>query len=123
MKQNKLVLSVEEEQLILEKRKKEESKKEESNKARKIGFLKENIYEFRPTNSKYGIYDYFSESEKNNEIEEFKKLFKLTMQAGGRFVCYVDDGKDYWYDCEGFGYEHLNSDWAEVNLTDIQDIK
>lgn len=120
MKQKKLVLTTEEEKLILEER-----KKKERNKPRKIGFLKEDLYEYNPPTGKYGLWSFFNESEKNIEIEQFKLLFKRTMCAGEEFVCFINDDKneEFWYDRDGRGYECLSSNWAKENLINIQDIK
>ncbi len=118
MKQKKLELTPEEENLILEKR-----KKEESNKARKIGFLKEDIYEYDPPLGKFGLWSFLSESGKNTEIKIFKSCFRKTLSAGSEFSCYVENGKDCWYDNNGCGYECLDSHWAKENLINIQDIK
>ena len=115
MTKNKLKLTPEEEWLILQRRKSEEAKK-----PKKIGFLKEDMYEFNPPPGKFGLWNFFTFSETNSLIKEFKECFKKTLLAGSKFICYIENGKESWYDCDNFGYERLNSDWAKENLINVR---
>jgi len=115
MTKNKLKLTPEEEWLILQRRKSEEAKK-----PKKIGFLKEDMYEFNPPPGKFGVWNFFTFSETNSLIKEFKECFKKTLPAGSKFICYIENGKESWYDDENLGFVELSSDWARKHLENIR---
>ena len=125
MKQKKLKLTSEEENLILEKRKQKELE-EERDKPKKTGFFKENKYLYYPSRieSEGGCYsDLITKSEKDVLVKKFLNNFIL-IKAGTKFVCFIDDdGFELWFDDAGIGVEEMDSDWAKENLINIQDIK
>jgi len=119
-KQNvKLILTAEEEQLILKKREEEKNQKredEESQKPKKTGVLKHDLYDFSPVR----IYErLFSDQERKAAIENFEDRFTLVAKAGAIFDCYIDNGVEGWYDRE-YGLEDLSEKWAKENLTNIK---
>lgn len=90
------------------------------NKPKRIAFLKEAIYTF--WGDDYGPSDWiFSPSEKDQEIKEFEKRFKLACPAGTKFVCYMRGNKEEWYDDIKFGIEAMNAKWAKKYLHNFQD--
>lgn len=112
-------LTKEEEAIILARR-----EKEEANKPKKEGFLKENLYTVEGIDS--WIYNdwFFSEQEKQKEIENFTNSFNPALKAGTRFICYINsENEESWYDDEGYGIEAMDADWAEEYLRDIAPIK
>ena len=121
MKQKKLVLTPEEENLILEMRKKKKLE-EDRNKPKKMGFLKHNIYFYSQPHMPETYASMITQSEKDSLIEDYESCFSL-LESGTKCVCFIDDGVELWFDDVNFGIEERDSDWAKENLINIQDIK
>lgn len=124
MKQKKLKLTPEEEDLILEKRKQKELE-EDCNKSKKMGFFKEDKYlYYSRIESENGCYsELITKSEKDSLVKKFLNNFVL-IKAGTKFVCFLDkEGTELWYDDVGIGIEEEDADWAKENLINTQDIK
>jgi len=105
-----------EKKLILERR-----RQQADNSPKKFGFLKEDLYTIDADLSIPKNYGWiFSESTKNKIIKDFSDHFVLALKAGSQFHCFIRDDKEEWYDCEGYGIECLDNEWAEDHLIDIQ---
>lgn len=109
-------LTEEEKELIIKHRKKEEAKK-----PKKIGFLKEDLYKVEDL--EYYIYErFFSTSEKEQLIEHFKSNIKLVLSKGSKFVCYIRNDQEQWFDDHNCGIEYMSEEWAAKYLN-IQGLK
>lgn len=106
-------LTKEEKQLILAKR-----KSEQDDKPKKFAFARSNIYILRKRiENSYSIFD---EDEKNSAIAN---AFELVIPVGTKFVCFIDDNEESWYDDIGYGIEAMNHEWARKYLKNIRRIK
>jgi hypothetical protein len=123
MKQKKLKLTPEEELLILEKRRQKELE-EERDRPKKMGFFKEDKYLYYTSRieSEGDYSELITKSKKDALVKKFLDNFVL-IKAGTKFVCFIDDGIEFWFDDVGIGIEEEDADWAKENLTNIQDIK
>jgi hypothetical protein len=113
-------LSKEEEQLIIKHR-----DAVEAGKAKKEGFLKKDLY----------AYDYKEEWKENSDfwlytvedvreaINELKRSLTVVLKKGTRFICYIDNGVEEWYDDENFGIEGEDATWSKKYLENIRKIK
>lgn len=112
-------LSEEEKKVILEMR-----KKKEDDKPKKIGFLKEDLFTISPNEDAHIFSNWIlSREEKQKEIDEFINNFQLACPAGTKFVCFIDDGNESWFDDINYGIENMDNDWANKYLKDIKFIK
>ena len=119
MEQKKLVLTPEEENLILEKRKQKELE-EERDRPKKVGFLKGGLYYY--ISARPDCPNIITQSEKDSIVNEFLERFNL-IPVNTKVNCYfTDDGEEYWNDEEGW-IEEQDSGWAKEKLINIQDIK
>ena len=50
-------------------------------------------------------------------------FFELACPAGTKFVCFIDEDGEAWYDDINYGIENMDADWAAKYLRDIQPIK
>lgn len=113
-------LTKEEKALILERRKQAEIKEQEKAKyASKIGYLKENLYAIHV--DRHDIEENWLNTEAEKD-EFLKRCVRLICKPGDVFDCYIDNGKENWYDRE-YGLEGLSAEWAQEHLTNIQDVK
>ena len=112
-------LTEEEKQIILEKRKKEEEKK-----AKKIGYLKENLY-YCENSVDLDFYDLFiTEAIKEEIIQKITKQFELAVPKGTEFVCFIDESKEeLWYDNINYGIVDMSANWAKKHLINIKKMK
>jgi len=120
-------LRKEEKELILKKRQEEESQK-----PKKEGLLKHDLYyfSFRYPKVEFSVDDIVSEEgwwltkeTMLSIVEQIKdELLETFVKKGTHFDCYIDNGEEEWYDSEGIGIEGYTSDWAKKNLIDIKDI-
>jgi hypothetical protein len=87
----------------------------------KIGFLKEDLYDFKP---KHGIDAFWlsTTTRRNQLIENFKNAFKLVMEKGVKFNCYDVDGQECWFDSIHYGIEYMDAKWASEYLENIQSV-
>jgi len=123
MKQKKLVLTPEEENLILEKRKQKELE-EGRDRPKKIGYLKHDLYFYisRSRGREDSYSDIITQFEKDLLVRKFLENFNL-ISTNTKFECYfTDNGVEYWNEEDGWIQEQ-SSDWAKENLINIQDIK
>jgi len=123
MNQKKLELTPEEELLILEKRRQKELE-EERDRPKKMGFFKEDKYLYYTSRieSEGDYSELITKSKKDALVKKFLDNF-VFIKAGTKFVCFIDDGIEFWFDDVGIGIEEEDADWAKENLTNIQDIK
>ena len=122
-------LTKEEKELILQKR-----KQAESNKPKFTGVLKHDLYWVDECGPEITI-DITKVIVKNGwfltseNLKELTKLFEkrigkyIKIEKGSLFDCYIENGKESWYDSVSFGIESEDSDWARKNLEDIKEIK
>lgn len=122
MKQKKLELTSEEEQLILKKREKDEIEKqikEDESKPKKVGFTKYNLYFFYPKHAPENYDNVIDEFEKE-ELEAYYSDFFTLIPAGTELKCWIERGQEIW---SGSYINEKDSGWAKENLINIQDIK
>lgn len=101
-------------------------KKEIISKIRKIGFLKEDIYEFDfrgldYEDCEFGYDNLCTLKQKDEMINYFLKSFKVVIQKGTKFNCYIDKQEE-WYDDVNYGIEMKSKEWAEKHLENIQEV-
>lgn len=120
---DRMKLTEKEKQLILEKR-----KLEESNIAKKVGYLKHNLYT-TDFDIKYPqTYDTLCTAKVRQQyIQKFNKAIRdaccLAAPKGTKFVCFINLNKsESWYDDMNYGIENRSSVWARSNLVNIQNI-
>lgn len=106
------------------------NKKEEENNPVKVGFLKMDLYGFQSDSyesmsfkKSWGNFWLKTEKQKSATIEEFKSRFEKVLEKGAKFVCYMIDGEESWFDDEGYGVENMDNKWANKYLENIQDWK
>lgn len=111
-------LTEEEKQLIIKKRQKEEDQK-----AKKIGYLKHDLFILNDWNPEEDLDLLFDEKAKSKIILKFQKAFELVAHKGAQFDCYIDEyNQEQWYDQE-YGIEGVSSEWAKKHLTKIKNVK
>lgn len=118
-------LTLEEKELILKKRKEEDDEK-----PKKVGYLKEDLYSY--ANDRDCDLHFCSdlsmdfwlatEQQKENFIKEFVEHFKRVLKKGDKFVCFIVNGKEEWYDDVNYDVECMNKEWAETYLENIKSI-
>lgn len=99
---------------------------EEEEKVVKTGRLKNDLYEF-PDNmfnlDSYSSEYWFSEADVNVLVDKFRSLFEVIVKKGTKFVCYVYDGEESWYqDEESYVMEDMSAEWAKKHLENIEDV-
>lgn len=122
MKQKKIELTPEEENLILKKREKEKIEKqikEDESKPKKVGFTKHNLYCFNPKKRPEDYENIINESEKDSWEAYYDSAFSL-IPSGSQVKCWIESGEEIW---SGSYIDDKDSDWAKENLINIQDIK
>lgn len=116
-----------EQELILKKR-----KEEEESKPKLMGFLKESLYDFPTENgdSELCYYEHnpsnfwlVNEELKEKWIKTFQASFNIVLPAGTKFVCYIQDGEELWFDDINYGIEEMDDKWAKIYLENIQQFK
>lgn len=105
-------------------------KKEQESIPVKEGFLKFDLHSFHEQYSgfapgKYQIFQkhnfwLFTDKEKAEIIKDFTERFTKVLNKGDRFVCFLEDGRETWYDDEGYGVEAMDTDWANKYLENIK---
>lgn len=109
-------LSSEEQKLILKHRKSQLAKL-----PIKLGYAREDLYhldDYRKLNW------YASKSEREQIIADFSsRSMSLSVHAGSKFECYIEDGHESWYDSESGLFSAMDADWAKQYLTDISPVK
>jgi hypothetical protein len=122
-------LTKEEEEIILAKRQEEE----ENDKPKKVGFLKHDLFflNSRYPEVRFTIERFIEEAKgywlEKRTIEDIlknieKEIYELKAPAGTKFVCYIDDGEEVWFDDNNIGLEEMDADWAAQHLEKIEDI-
>lgn len=101
-------------------------KKEAENKVAKVGYLKCDLYNFNSDASWNGIcfkkstdFWLYTEKTKDKIIKEFIDRFSMVLPKGAKFVCFVIDGEDQWFDDVNYGVEGMDAKWAEKWLENI----
>ena len=105
-----------------------DQKEAEENKAKKEGFLNQDLYSYEDW--LHGLPEYrfdydfwlFSQQEMTGHILNFQSKFKPALKKGTRFVCFLDKGRECWYDGVNYGVEDLDSEWAAKYLEGIREI-
>jgi hypothetical protein len=106
-------------------------KKEQESTPIKEGFLKVDLYDFDAQYSsdppgRYQIPEeqldfwLFTKQQQKEIIKNFTESFSKVLSKGARFLCFLDDGKEDWYDDVGYGVEAMDADWAAKYLEKIR---
>lgn len=113
-------ITEEEKNLILENR-----LLEEEGKPKKTAYLKHNLYFFssKSINSNGLCGSFITKKEIDNYILSIRKSFKLyIVPANTKFVCFMNNKKESWYDDYGYGIEKMSAEWAKIHLINIKNI-
>jgi alpha-L-arabinofuranosidase len=110
-------LSKEEQALVLKHR-----QEQEEDKPKLQGFAKHNIYMVNDDCYQMGNW-WFSQSARDEVIQDFIEHFDLAAKKGSKFVCFIIDKRQSWYDDDGYGIDNMSDQWAQENLQDITEIK
>ncbi len=116
----KLILTDEEKQLILDKRAKEESEK-----PKKSGQLKHDLYFVAHNDVGFlrdSRYSFVTQQQIDDLIELIKCNFVLTVPKGTKFICFIEHNNESWYDDEGYGVEEMSKYWANDHLEEFQSL-
>lgn len=113
-------LTKEEERIILEFR-----EKNNSNKPIKSGVLKHDLVD----RDCFNLSDFFETDEDFITFEELEHAIISAknaaintiyqIKAGSKFLCYMENGDDCWYDDVGHGVECMDDEWAKRHLKNI----
>ena len=109
-------------------------KEEESQKPKKYGVLKHDLYflDSRYAEVKFSLEDIVNEDgwwltreQILNIVEQIKDelLSEICAPKGTKFDCYIDNEDELWYDSEGVGIEECDKRWASKNLIDVKEVK
>jgi hypothetical protein len=101
--------------------------KEEGEKPIKTGELKHDLYCFDSNAVKYHMnnmeYWMVTKEEVDLFIATVEKLCcSLDLKKGAKFICFLEDGGESWYDDVNYGVEGVGADWAEKHLTNIKKV-
>lgn len=108
-------LTKEEQQIILDLR-----KSKEKDKPKLMGFCKEDFYVSNLAN--LNVPWLLTKSEKEDIEKNFSNNFKMVVPQNSRFVCFIDELGEEWYD-EIYGIEGMGGEWARKYLKDIKPYK
>lgn len=109
---NNMKLSEKEKRVILESRKKEADKL-----PKMIGYTKEDLYQVNDYKREYW---FVSASERKEIIDDFvNNYIELSVSAGTQFDCFIEDGKEAWYDTESGLFSNMSAEWAKKYLCNI----
>jgi hypothetical protein len=103
-------------------------KLEQEEKMVKVGYAKEDLYNFDGPgpgityHRGWGDFWLQTGKKKNLLIEDFISSFALVIPKGTKFVCYIRNGKELWYDDINYGIENMDSKWAEKYLENITNV-
>lgn len=108
-------------------------KKEQENVVRKVGYLKCDLYNFQSDrngsinfSASWGSFWLKTKEEKDDLIREFKSRFEKVLKKGTKFVCFITDGEECWFDDENYGVESMTTAWAAEwleNQTDVEGVE
>lgn len=92
-------------------------KKEQESKVQKIGYLKHDLYSLDmdydlSRSLKEGLFC-IEKSEKEKIEKKIKSLFKVIAKKNTKFVCFIIDDEECWFDDENIGIENMSQEWAE----------
>ena len=98
--------------------------KKEEERIRKIGFLRCDLYTTdNHFDSRYFDDDWiFTSDVKDQYIKEFEAGFELALPKGTKFVCYIEDGEESWFDDINYGAENLDKAWADKYLEKVEEL-
>lgn len=113
-------LTKEEERIILEFR-----EKNNSDKPIKSGVLKHdlvdvdcfNLSDFLETDDEYITLEELEHAIISAKNAVINTIYQI--KAGSKFLCYIDDGYECWYDDVGYGLECMDDEWARRHLKNI----
>jgi hypothetical protein len=99
--------------------------KDEVDRPVKTGTLKFDLYDFDDFDLDwYYTFDpecmYFTKEEVDQCVKELPSKFKIVLSKGTKFVCYLENDRDSWYDTSNYGVERMSNKWAEKHLENIQ---
>lgn len=103
------------------------NKKEKESKACRVGFLKHDLYYKAHLMTDDDVFEFeygvMTLSEVKKAIEDFKNKFELVLKKGTKFLSYMRNGEEYWFDCANHGLEDMSLKWANKHLMLIQTVK
>lgn len=110
------------EKKLIEELREKQRIEDEKNTPKFEGTLKHNLYV-----AEKGTFEIsnwlLSEDELNEEIQSFRESFEIKIPAGSKFVCFVDNCDQSWYDDVCAGIENMSEEWAKDNLENIKPYK
>lgn len=70
-------------------------------------------------------YSFVSKEDIEKALEKIKNIYDsyLVLKKGTKFVSYLENGVEEWYDDERFGIEGMENDWAEKYLTNFKQLR
>lgn len=122
-------LTQEEKELIIAKR-----KAEDETKPKKTGILRQSLFILSSPSPEITFnVQHIIDKEKGwwisrdsilGIVEQIKDelMSEVVAPAGTKFVCYIVNGEELWYDDHNIDIEEMDSDWAQKHLTDIKPI-
>lgn len=51
---------------------------------------------------------------------KMENCLELSVPAGSKFDCYIENGEESWYDTESGLFAGMDAEWAKQYLRDIQ---
>lgn len=114
-----MILTTEEKALI-----KKHREEQDLNKPTKIGYLKEDLYQFTDEMTPYPTdYHTYTKDETNNLIQVFSKSFTVCLKKNSILDCYEDNGIESWYDRVDGSVDGASTPWATKHLTKIKSVR
>jgi hypothetical protein len=105
--------------------KKHEEEEAAENCVKREGFLKEDLYSYDKTVvselEESGFLEFWLYTAKEKETIIFNS-FALVLKKGTRFVCFIDNGKESWFDDVNYGIEEMDAYWAGKYLENVRDV-
>ena len=102
-------------------------KLEEESKVVKIGYLKYDLYDYKPYNwddrspkSRYHCH-YYTKGDRKRFLKTVSERFKLFLKKGTKIFCRLIDGRESWGNEDGKFVEYMSAEAANVYLENIQD--
>lgn len=111
-----MILTIEEKALI-----KKHREEQDHDKPKKIGYLKENLYQFTDEMKNYPTdYRTYTKNEVDEFIQIFSNSFRHCLDKNSIFDCYIDNNIESWYDRVDGTVEGETQSWAMKNLIKIK---
>jgi hypothetical protein len=104
-------------------RKLADTKEQKGDEFVKEGFLKHDLYEYNEnSNINLSIYDFWLFTKEDMDELLAIPRFEKVLSKGTRFICFIDNDEENWYDNIEYGIESMSSEWAEEHLENIKDL-